>query len=334
MTVIHPRTAAEARTYAGEFRAGGTDLEARRKIGLTDPVTIDLRAVPGLRGIRRGDEGTRIGAMERLVTVATDLADYPALALTAASVANPHTRAVATVGGNLLQRTRCWYYRTGEVDCFKTGATGCPARPGVHDFGNVFDTSSCVAPHPSSLAMALVVYDAAVEVDPVGRRSVASLFDPIDPRMEHTLAPGEVLTAVLLPPPVSGERAAYHRVTSRAMAEWPVVEGVCRFALDDRGAMRGVAIGLGAVAPVPIRATEAEAMLEGRVPDSATFDRAGEAATNGARPAPQAAHKVRLIAAVVREVLEQAMDGSAQGELAVHERGLAANPRSEPDGNR
>ena len=321
MTIIHPSTVDEARVYAGEARAGGTDLEARRRLGLSAEVTIDLRRIPGLDGVSIGEDGTtRLGAMVRVRTLASDLDGYPALAATAASLANPHTRAVGTLGGNLLQATRCWYFRTGEFDCHKTGGDGCPARPGIHHFGNVFDTSSCVAPHPSSLAMALLAYDAQAEVEPGGARPVAELYDPVDPTSEHRLTRGEVLTHIVLPPAVSGERAAYHRVTGRALAEWPLVEAVCALTLDTDGAVDRVRVAVGGVAPTPLRLPLVEERLVGSRPEPGVIAEAARLVAEGARPAPQAAAKVPLLQGVVTEVIERAAAGEGVTELAYHER--------------
>lgn len=319
MTIIHPTTVTEARAYRGEYRAGGTDVEARRRIGLTAPVTIDLRRLPGLDGIEtRSDGTTRIGAMARVAEIA-GLVAYPALALTAASLANPHTRAAGTVGGNLLQQTRCWYYRTGHVDCHKTGSDTCPARLGLHHFGNVFDTSSCLAPHPSSLAMALLVYDAEVDVDPGGRRPVADLYDAVDPTSEHRLAEGEVLTGVILRTRIAGERASYRRATSRALAEWPLVEAVCALTLGSDGRIADIRVAVGGVGLVPMRLPGVEARLRGVSPGPDEIADAVGLAANGARPAPQAAGKVPLLEGVVAEVVERAVEGDDETELALHE---------------
>ncbi|HVR31755.1 MAG TPA: FAD binding domain-containing protein [Acidimicrobiia bacterium] len=322
MTVIHPETLEEAVAYRGEFRGGGTDVEARRGLGLVGEVTIDLRRIPGLRGIERTDEGTRIGAMTRVASVARDLAaEYPTLASTAASLANPHNRAVATVGGNLLQHSRCWYYRTGDVDCFKTGSDGCPARTGFHHFGNVFDTSSCVAPHPSSLALALLLHDAEVSVHPARRMRLVDLFDPVDPTREHTLDQGEVLTEVLLAPPVFGERGAYWRIAARSQAEWPLVEAACRLSFSG-DSIAEARVGIGGVGPTPVRLTAVEEALRGAAVDRDALAAAAGLAGAGTRPAPQAAYKVRMMTGAVMEVLERAVSGLGAIEPAVHERPL------------
>ncbi len=150
----------------GEFvyRAGGTDLQERLRTTGATPHVLDLTGVPGFAGIARTEAGTTIGAGTTVATVARDLAaDYPALALTAAGLATPQVRATATLGGNLLQRTRCWYFRHPHTTCFKSGGDGCPARDGRHLYGVAFDTAPCVHPHPSSLAMALLTYAATVD---------------------------------------------------------------------------------------------------------------------------------------------------------------------------
>jgi xanthine dehydrogenase YagS FAD-binding subunit len=322
MTVIHPRTLIEAGSYEGEFRAGGTDVEARRRMGLTHPVSIDLRNITGLSGIDWRPDATAIGSMTRLASLVDDLADgYPAISLTVAGLASPEIRAVGTVGGNLLQQTRCWYYRTGDVDCHKTGSDGCPARAGLHHFGNAFDTSSCVAPHPSSLAMALLLYDAEVVVHPDVTRPLTDLYDPVDPKAEHTLGPHEVLVSVLLPPPVSAETGAYRRATARTYAEWPLVEAACRLVIQD-GRIALARVAAGGVAPAPLRLAAVEDRLQDATADPDTLAAAASLASHGSRPAPQAAYKLELLAGVVRQVLEDAVAESSESEAAFGERPL------------
>lgn len=321
MTTIHPSTLDEARSYGGEYRAGGTDVEARRRLGLSSPVTVDLRRIEGLRGIDVGADGVRIGALTRITEVALALADsHPAIALTAGSLANPHTRSAGTIGGNLLQATRCWYFRTGQVECFKTGDDGCPAREGVHHFGNVFDTSSCIAPHPSSIAMALLAHDAVVTVDPGGEMPVAGLYSD-DPSSEHTLTDGQILTSVLVGPAVDGERAAYWRANQRLLAEWPLVEAVCRLSVDG-DSITSAAVAVGGVAPAPLRLEAVEEALIGRPATQDTISAAAALASDGSRPAPQAAFKLDMLRGTVSEVLERALSGEVHAEASVHERAL------------
>ncbi len=315
----------QATAAEGEYRAGGTDLQARRRLGLSRAEIIDLRHVPGLDRITWSDDGTEIGAMVRIATVATDrpLADaYPGLSATAGALATPQIRAVATVGGNLLQRTRCPYYRHPGFECLKSGGGSCPAREGQHGHGVIFDESPCVAPHPSSLAMALIAYEGRVTVAGGPDRSVVELLgDGSDGSRDNQLDQGEVLATVRVGPPVA-ERAAYGRVAGRVLAEWPTVEAICRLGVDE-GAITWAVVVAGAVAPVPRRLTAVEQALVGReVEDPELLRRATAAAAEGASPLPMTAHKPLLLSGLVADVVERALAGSPGGEASAGERGL------------
>ncbi|WP_404390109.1 FAD binding domain-containing protein [Humibacillus xanthopallidus] len=289
------------------YRAGGTDLQERLRTTGATPHILDLTGVPGFARVERTDAGTTLGAGTTVAAVARDLVgDYPALALTAAGLATPQVRATATIGGNLLQRTRCWYYRHPHTSCFKSGGDRCPARDGRHLYGVAFDTAPCVHPHPSSLAMALLTY--AATIDTTHRRSLAVgdvLGDGSDPSRDHLLAADEVLTGVTLPPPVPGERGSYYRSISRFEAEWPLVEAVCRVVRDDAGAVTSCGVAVGGVAPVPLRLRAVEDLLLGSRLDDDTVSAAAHAATEGADPLPETGYKVHLVEATVREVLER-----------------------------
>ena len=289
------------------YRAGGTDLQERLRTTGATPHVLDLTGVPGFAGIERDDAGTTIGAGTTVATVARELAhDYPALALTAAGLATPQVRAMATVGGNLLQRTRCWYFRHPHTSCFKSGGDSCPARDGRHLYGNVFDTAPCVHPHPSSLAMALLTYAATVDTTQRDGLSVGDVLgDGSDPRRDHLLADDEVLTRVVLPPPVAGERAAYFRAISRFEAEWPLAEAVCRVVRDDAGRVTHCGLAIGGVAPTPLRLSAVEDLVVGSTLGDDVVDAAAAAATQGASPLPETGYKIELVEGVVREVLER-----------------------------
>ncbi|GAB3887126.1 FAD binding domain-containing protein [Terrabacter terrigena] len=289
------------------YRAGGTDLQERLRTSGATPHVLDLTGIPGFAGIERSEAGTTIGAGTTVATLARELADdYPALALTAGGLATPQVRAMATIGGNLLQRTRCWYFRHPHTSCFKSGGDSCPARDGRHLYGNVFDTAPCVHPHPSSLAMALLTYAAGVDTTKRDGLSVGDLLgDGSDPSRDHLLAADEVLTSVVLPPPVAGERAAYYRAISRFEAEWPLVEAVCRVVRDADGRVSECGLAIGGVAPTPLRLNAAEGILVGSLLDDDAIGAAAAAATEGVSPLPETGYKVELVAGVVREVLER-----------------------------
>lgn len=323
--MIHrPGSLDEARTLDGEYRAGGTDLQARRRLGLVDGDVVDLRRVGGMKTIDVFDAGASIGAMARISAVAThrQLGDrYPALVETAATLATPQIRAVGTIGGNLLQRTRCPYFRRGDVPCLKGGGWSCSARAGDASHGVVFDRGPCVAPHPSSIGMALLTYDAAVTVDGDESMTVSDLFgDGSDGVRDHQLPERSILTSVLLPAAEAGERAAYRRITGRALAEWPTVEAVARIVTDE-GTVSAAAVAVGGVAPVPVRLQMVEEALEGAsIDDAEALQTAAARATVGADPLPSTAYKVPLLAACVRDVIERAARGErGTGEVAFGE---------------
>jgi xanthine dehydrogenase YagS FAD-binding subunit len=289
-----------------EYLAGGTDVLSRRPIGRsTGPYTAvrpDLRGVSALPG-----GGVRIGAMTTVAELAADplLRPYPALTATAGALATPQIRTVATLGGNLLQRNRCWYYRNPHFSCLQTGGSGCPARAGAHLYSSVVDLSPCVAPHPSTVAVALLVQDAVVEVAGRGRMPVADLYDA-DPTRDHVLAPSDLLLAVELPAGTHGERAAYHRATARSRAEWPLVEAVARLVptpADPATAPAGVgrvAVAVGGVARTPLRLTE----VERAIADGASPADAAATVTRRCAPLAQTGYKVGLLRDTVRHVLE------------------------------
>lgn len=296
---------------------------SRRRLGLEGGELIELRHRPELSHIESTGDGLRVGAMTRIADLAVRVAGaYPALALTAGSLATPQIRAVGTVGGNLLQRTRCPYFRHAAFSCLKSGGSHCPARSGDHGHGVVFDLGPCIAPHPSSLAMALAAYDARIETSKNQLLTIQELLgDGSDGTRDHQLPEGVVLTSVVLPAPVA-EQAAYRRVTGRRLAEWPIVEAVCRLGAAD-GVIEWASVAAGGVAPVPIRLVGVEEALHGlRVDDTAGLAGAAGRSVRGASPLPMTGAKVSLLEAVVLDVIESALSGSADSELAVGERGL------------
>lgn len=307
------RLADASRRPGAELRAGGTDVMARHRTGRSTGPYVDLHLADVLRGVTwRPDGSAWIGAMTTVLEIAADprlRSAYPALTASAGALATPQIRAAATLGGNLLQRNRCWYYRNPAASCFQTGGTGCPARGGVHLRSVVIDTSPCVAPHAYSMAMALLVYDAEAEVHGRNARPVAALYgDGSDPSRDHLLRDGELLTGVGLAAPRQREHAAYHRAISRFEAEWPLVEAVAAVTMD--GPVVGTAaVAVGGVARTPLRLPEVEAMLVGRPVSRAELETAADAATVFCSPLPDTGYKVALLRGTVLDVLEKTLLG-------------------------
>jgi xanthine dehydrogenase YagS FAD-binding subunit len=295
-------------TSAGEFRAAGTDLSERRRSGVSRGPLIDILAKCDASIAWGANGGATIGASATIATIAADarvIAAYPGLAASAQGLATPQIRHLATLGGNLAQRSRCWYFRNPHLDCLKKGGSDCPARAGNHLYGVAFDLGPCVAPHPSTMAAALLAYDATILTDHRSGLSIPKLLgDGTNGRADHALAPGEMIRQIILPAPAAGERARYKRAISRTYAEWPLVELCARAVIAD-GVFNFARLAAGGIAPVPLRLATAEAALEGKPATAATIADAARLATSGARPLPMTAYKLDLLSGLVRDLLEQ-----------------------------
>jgi xanthine dehydrogenase YagS FAD-binding subunit len=224
---------ASAAASQAEFRAAGTDLSERRRSGVSRGPLIDLVRPSGTPDIEWHAGGAvRISAFCSIAAIAADPklgAAYPALVAAAGGVATPQVRHVATLGGNLAQHSRCWYYRDPQIACLKKGGAACPAREGNHLYGVAFDLGPCVAPHASTMAAALMAYEATVKTNLRERVTIEQLLgDGSSGVSDNTLGQGEIIESVELGVPTANERALYRRAISRSYAEWPLVEVVIR----------------------------------------------------------------------------------------------------------
>lgn len=291
--------------------AGGTDLLGELKEGVISPARlVSLAGITRLRGIETGDEGARIGAMTTLSEVAAHphiRANYAALAQAAASVATPQIRNVGTLGGNLCQRPRCWYYRSPLFDCRKKGGAECFAHNGMNKFHAIFGGAICPAVHPSDTSVALVALGAEIELAASdGERALAAdnFFAPpeADARAENVLQAGEIVAEVHLPAPAAGLRSVYLKAKERQAMDFALAS-VALAAIVRGGRIERARIALGGVAPVPHRARDAEDALAGmRLPD---VDAAaiGRLAVHNAEPLQDNGYKVRLSAGLVARAI-------------------------------
>jgi xanthine dehydrogenase YagS FAD-binding subunit len=290
-----------------EFRAAGTDLSERRRSGVSRGPLIDL-AASGDNAISWDANGAAsIGALTTIATIAADtriMEAYPGIAASAQGLATPQVRHLATLGGNLAQRSRCWYFRKADIDCLKKGGSACPARSGNHLYGVAFDLGPCVAPHPSTMAAALLAYDATIVTDHRSGLTIPDLLgDGSQARSDHALAAGEMIKSVALPAPLAGERASYKRAISRTYAEWPLVEVCARIVIAD-GKVQFVHLAAGGIAPVPLRLIACETALQGKATNAATIAEAARQPGPGAKPLPMTAYKLDLLEGLVRDLLE------------------------------
>jgi len=299
------------------FLGGGTNLIDLAKGGVVQPtLLVDVSRLPLAEVTTTADGGARIGAMARNSDVANHpliRTRYPLLSQALLAGASPQLRNMATIGGNLLQRTRCpYFYDTGFERCNKRApGSGCGALEGINRNHAILGASAaCIATHPSDMCVALAALRASVRVHgPRGERTIA-IADfhrlPGDaPQRDTTLADGELIVAVDLPPDGFADRAHYLKLRDRASYAFALVSVAA--ALDVRdGVVQDAALALGGVAHKPWRRPEAEARLVGRAPTDAAFADAAEVLLQGARPATQNGFKVPLARRAIVRALQAA----------------------------
>jgi xanthine dehydrogenase YagS FAD-binding subunit len=297
------------------FLAGGTTLIDLAKLEVMTPSRlIDIGSLSLGRIELYATGGVRIGALARNSDVAdneTIRKQYPVLAEALLSGASPQLRNMATVGGNLLQRTRCAYFRDTACACNKRRpGSGCAAIGGYARMHAILGTSaSCIAAHPSDMCVALLALDATIHTrGPRGERSIA-MADlhtlPGDhPEIETVLAHGELITAVSLPASRMAARSHYVKVRDRASYAFALASAAVALDVHD-GVIRDARVALGGVATKPWRATEAERALIGQAPTSSVYATAGAAAVAGASPQKDNAFKVELAKRTVMRALEE-----------------------------
>jgi xanthine dehydrogenase YagS FAD-binding subunit len=322
-----PATLAEAvaagAVKGAAYLAAGTNLMDLMKGGVMRPGRlVDIGRLPGLDRIERlGDGGVRIGALVRNADLAHD-ADFtrrfPAVAEALLSGASAQLRNAATVGGNLLQRTRCAYFYDTASACNKRDpGAGCDAAGGENRLHAIIGWSAhCIATNPSDFCVPLAAFDAVVEVEGAqGRREIPledfHLLPGATPQRETVLEPGELITAVRLPAEAAGfaANARYLKIRERTSYAFAVVSAAAALRLEG-GVIAEARIALGGVALKPWRARAAEAALAGARPDQAAFRRAGEAALADARPSGDNAFKIELARRIVARALALAAAGT------------------------
>ncbi|GFE12162.1 carbon-monoxide dehydrogenase medium subunit [Streptomyces glebosus] len=303
-TDVHSAVEAVTSDPGSSFLAGGTtEVDLLRLDVLRPHRLVDINRLP-LTGVEeRADGGLLIGALARMSEVAEDPAvveRYPMLSQALLLGASAQLRHMASMGGNLMQRVRCAYYRDPESACNKrVPGSGCSALEGVHRGHAILGTSEhCIATHPSDLAVALVALDAVVHVE--GMDGVRTL--PVDdffllpgdtPEREHPLTPGELITAIEVPALPMARRSLYLKVRDRESYEFALASAAVALALED-GVVREVRLALGGVATKPWRARRAEDVLMGERADDAAFTRAATAELAPATTRPMNAFKAEL----------------------------------------
>jgi xanthine dehydrogenase YagS FAD-binding subunit len=318
---VKPATVADAvrelgRSWAdAKILAGGIDLLGELKEGIIAPQRIvNIKGISGLRYIRFSEkEGLRLGALVTLEEIETHQVirqRYTALAEAAHSVGTPQIRNVGTIGGNLCQRPRCWYYRDEHTKCLKKGGPICFAYNGENKYHAILGGGPCYIVHPSDCAPALIAFRASVTVvSPRGQRTVPleEFFVLPSRRLDHEtiLEPDEIVTEIQVPAPAPNTRSTYLKFKERDSHDFAIVGAAVVMRLRGK-VCEDVRIVLSGVAPIPWRSPEAEAVLKGKAITPELAEQAGKAAVAKAQPLSQNAYKVPLTQAIVKQAVLRA----------------------------
>ncbi len=299
---------------SGKFIAGGTTLVDLMKLNVEKPsALVDINGLPLDRIESAPDGGLKIGALVRNSDLAwnTDVKQrYTVLSEALLAGASPQLRNMATTGGNLLQRTRCYYFRDTNYKCNKREpGTGCAAIDGFHRIHAILGASAhCIATHPSDMAVAMMALEATVHTRGAkGERSIALndfyLVPGATPDKENVLEPGELITHVTLPALQPGARSHYLKLRDRASYEFALASAAVVVQVSG-GRIQHARVAMGGVGTKPWRSKEAEQALQGREANEDTFRAAAEAALKPAKPLRDNAFKVELAKrAIVRALL-------------------------------
>ncbi|HYK91941.1 MAG TPA: xanthine dehydrogenase family protein subunit M [Acidobacteriota bacterium] len=292
-----------------KLHAGGTDLMGcmRDEVFQVQKV-VSISGLKNLKGTSaRPDGGMKIGALTTVADVASSVSlaeKYAVLSQAAAEVASPQLREQGTIGGNLCQRPRCWYFR-GDFQCARKGGDMCYAVDGENQYHAIFGGGPCFFVHPSDIAVALVALQAQIVITgPAGSKAVRieSFFVSPDKNVEkeNILAQDEIVTEIHLPPLGGKVLSSYRKIRARRAWDFALtsVGVVLQFENEKISKARIV---LGGVAPYPWRATAAEKLLIGRKPDAELAAAAGQAAADGANPMRDNAYKVEMVKGAVEE---------------------------------
>jgi xanthine dehydrogenase YagS FAD-binding subunit len=291
--------------------AGGTDLLGCLRDRVLDVTTVvSIAGLQELSGIGTTPEGgLRIGSLTTIAEVARNpviRSKYRALSMAASEVASPQLRNQGTIGGNLCQKPRCWYYR-GEFFCLRKGGDQCYAVEGENTYHCIFGGENCFIVHPSDTAPALVALRASVTIaGPNGRRSVAVEDFHVPPSLDYTretvLEPSEIVTEIVLPPPAKGLRSSYRKVRARRAWDFALAGTALAIVFNENQAADSRVV-LSGAAPVPWRSIEAEKAVNGGRLDRDRAAKAAEETVKNAEPMEQNEYKIPLFRGLIKEQL-------------------------------
>jgi len=313
---VRPDTIKEAITHLSRtgaaVHAGGTDMIGCLRDGIVHAETIvSLQALENCRGIKEtADGGLAIGALTTITEIAENpmvQEKYPGLSQGAFEVASPQLRNQGTIGGNLCQKPRCWYYR-GEFHCLRKGGDLCYALEGEHQFHAIFGHDYiCVITHPSDTAPPLAALGAVVKISgPDGQRTVPvehfHMMPVENPRAETVLKPGEVVTHIVLSKPGENLRSSYRKVRARRSWDFALAGAALALEMED-DTVKSARVFLSGAAPIPWRSRPVEEAVTGTKLDAAAIQKAAEAIVEDATPLGENSYKIDLFKGVIEEEL-------------------------------
>jgi len=293
----------------GAYLAGGNDLLGLLKEYLASPETlVNIKSLPGLDKIERGSKTWTIGALVTVAQIENDehiQKTFPGLHEAAADVASQQIRNVATVGGNLAQHSRCWYFRHRDTVCLKKHGDLCYARNGENRYHSLFTGNDCISPVVSTLATTFTALDATAIVLRDGketRMSMAELYQTAfkNPLAHNSLNPGDLILRVEIP--TIRNRSAYAQVSDKHLFDWALVS--CAAAAEvENGKLKSPRVALGSISPVPHQVEAANEFLDGKVLDDAVATQAADLILKDAKPLEHNAYKVPIAHALIRRTL-------------------------------
>jgi len=287
--------------------AGGTDLLDEIKNEIVEPETIiDLNTIPDLAYINSTDKGMHIGTLTKVAELADNpqiAQSYPVLHEAAQSLATPQLRNAGTVGGNICQRPRCWYYRDPQVRCRKKGGSRCYAFNGKNKYHAIFGGGICYIVYPSDLAPAFISLDSEVTIGTnKGDKTIPLdefyVLPKTDVRRENILKPNELVKEIRIPPPKKGAKSTYFKFKERGTWDFAVVS-VAVNGIISGGVFNDIKIIMGGVAPIPWRLDKAEKLIKGKNATEEIVRNAIETAMADAKPLAENAYKVELAEVIV-----------------------------------
>ena len=314
-TYVRPKSLEETirhlSTGNARIHAGGTDLLGCLHDGIfAVEKVVSISRLDELKGIEQMNNGSlRIGALATINDVANHpllKERYPALVQAAREVASPQLRNQGTIGGNLCQKPRCWYYR-GDFHCSRKGGSRCFAVAGENQYHCILGGEGCFIVHPSDIAPALMVYEARIEIASArGTKTIPIEKFYVLPEQEITretiMEAGEIVTAVLLPQPPRGLRSSYRKVRARGSWDFALAGAALALRISENKVV-GAKVVLSGAAPIPWRCTDAEKVIMGRTLNESTIAQAAAAAMKAAMPLRQNEYKIELFKGLLAEEL-------------------------------